>query len=70
MSGISNMLRKRDSLIHKTRIMQSLSPRDATVIAGLNDVLKVYGFPERDTHCEPDKYDEEYWWKKAEAMKI
>lgn len=70
MSGISNMIRKRDALIHKTRIMMELSLSDAAVISGLNSILIDYGFPERDTHCEPDSYNEEYWWRKAEAMEV
>ena len=70
MSGVSNMIRQRDALIHKTRIMMELSPSDAAVISGLNSILVDYGFPERDTHEEPDNYDEEYWWRKAEAMEV
>lgn len=45
-----------------------LSIEDSIMISSMNEILKLYGFPYRDTHNEPDNYDEKYWHKKASNM--
>ena len=67
MGTILTALKKRDALVHKTRDCISLSIQEAAFIGMYNQFLKSFGFPERDTHTEPDKYDEVFWRKVAKS---
>ena len=70
MGIIVDTIKNRDTLIHSTRREIALSVRDAILIDAYNKFLEPFGFPVRDTHEEPDGYNEAYWWKVAEAKEM